>query len=186
MTCAEALQHTATHCDTLQHTAAHCNTLQHTATHCHTLQCTATRSSTLYHSTAHCTLRHTAAHCNTLQHTATHCNTLQHTATHCNTPAQGDMPQPSQVNTATHCNTPQHTATHQHKETCHNQVKFIFLHPRNNNEKTVNLALEMRGNALETWDVIEVLMTRKIKVQRQCVAVCCSVLQCVAGCCSVL
>ena len=26
----EALQHTATHCNTLQHTATHCNTLQHT------------------------------------------------------------------------------------------------------------------------------------------------------------
>ena len=27
-----ALQHTATHCNTLQHTATHCNLLQHTAT----------------------------------------------------------------------------------------------------------------------------------------------------------
>ena len=28
----EALQHTATHCNTLHYTAPHCNTLQHTAT----------------------------------------------------------------------------------------------------------------------------------------------------------
>jgi len=33
-----ALQHTATHCNTLQHTATHCSTLHHNATQCNTLQ----------------------------------------------------------------------------------------------------------------------------------------------------
>ena len=36
----EALQHTATHCNTLQHTATHCTTLHHTATPYSTLQLT--------------------------------------------------------------------------------------------------------------------------------------------------
>ena len=57
----DAVQGTATHCNTLQHNATHCNTLQHTATHCNTLQ-------------------HTTKQCrdyNTLQHTATHCSTIQ-------------------------------------------------------------------------------------------------------------
>jgi len=53
-----ALQRTATQCNTLLHIAAHCNTLQHTATHCNTMP-------------------YTATHCNTLQHAATRCNTLQ-------------------------------------------------------------------------------------------------------------
>ena len=62
----EALDVTATRCNTLQHTATRCNALQRAATHCNTLQ-------------------HTATHCNTLRHTATHCNTLstlQHAAAH--------------------------------------------------------------------------------------------------------
>jgi len=59
-----------------------CNALQHTATHCN-----ATRSTTLQHpiSFPQCN----KMLCNTLQHTATHCNThcsiMQHTALHCNT-----------------------------------------------------------------------------------------------------
>jgi len=84
-----ALQHTATNCNTLQQTATHtatpCNTRQHTATYYSALQHTATHCNTLQHTTTHySTLQHTATHCNTLQHTAAHCNTLQHTATHCN------------------------------------------------------------------------------------------------------
>ena len=58
--------------DALQHTATQCNTLQHIATRCNALQ-------------------HTATHCNTLQHIAMHCNTLQHTATHCFTPVAGSI-----------------------------------------------------------------------------------------------
>jgi len=54
----DALQHTATHCNTLQRTATHRNAPQRTATHRNAPQ-------------------RTAAHCNALQHTATHCNTLQ-------------------------------------------------------------------------------------------------------------
>ena len=91
----QALQHTATHCNTLQYTATQCNALQRTATHCNTLQRTAT----------HCNTHVTHMDCNTtdfwlrmswllmrrlvtvitLQHTATHCDTLQHTAYNCNT-----------------------------------------------------------------------------------------------------
>jgi len=56
--------------DALQHTATHCNTLQRTATH---------RNAT--HRNAP---QRTATHRSALQRTATHCNTLQHTATHYN------------------------------------------------------------------------------------------------------
>jgi len=35
----DALQHTATHCNTLQHTAIYCNILQHTATHAYIHVC---------------------------------------------------------------------------------------------------------------------------------------------------
>ena len=94
-----ALQHTATHCNTksttpfpaccqlqsgphatrydaLQHVATGCSTLQHTAIHCNILQHTATHYNTL---------QHTEAHCTTLQHTATLYNALQYIATYCNT-----------------------------------------------------------------------------------------------------
>jgi len=54
----DALQHTATHCNTLQYTATYCNTLQHM----HISMC------------VHDIFIH-MMHCNTLQHTATHCNT---------------------------------------------------------------------------------------------------------------
>ena len=53
--------------DALQHTATHCNTLQRTATH---------RNAT--HRNAP---QRTATHRSALQRTATHCNTLQHTTT---------------------------------------------------------------------------------------------------------
>jgi len=102
-----ALQHTATHCNTLQHcnaggqgrhskglyTSRHCNThhntLQHTATYCNTLQHPAAH---LHHTAAHCHIvllvgrggLHTAKHSTTLQHTAKHYITLQLTAAHCN------------------------------------------------------------------------------------------------------
>ena len=56
-----ALQHTATHCNTLQHSATLCNTLQHTATHCK-IPAQPTACST--------------KSANTLQHTATQSNTL--------------------------------------------------------------------------------------------------------------
>jgi len=60
----------------LQHTASYCNTLQHTATHCNSsLQ----QPRSLRH------VKHTATRCTTLQHTATHCSTLRHSAPHCNT-----------------------------------------------------------------------------------------------------
>jgi len=58
--------------------------LQHTATHCNTLQHTATRSDTPLND--HLIMREFVRHRNALQHTTTHCDTLQHTATHCNTP----------------------------------------------------------------------------------------------------
>ena len=70
--------------DALQHTATHCNTL---AIHCNTLQCLATRGITHFHTicmyfydliSEKDALQHTTTHCNTL---ATYCNTLQHTAT---------------------------------------------------------------------------------------------------------
>jgi hypothetical protein len=49
------------------------------------------------------------------------------------------------------------------KNTCHDQVKFIFSHPRNNNEQTVNKAKDMRRIALTTWDVVSAQMKQKIK-----------------------
>jgi len=52
-----------------------CNALQHTATHCNT---TATHYNSLRDTERCNALQHTATHCNTLQHTATHCNILQH------------------------------------------------------------------------------------------------------------
>jgi len=97
-----ALQYTATHCNTLHHTATHyrypglsrrstasaralitidlaycnalhnCNTLQHTATH---YRC----SGPSHRSTALARIL-IKNWLNMLQHTATHCNTLQHTA----------------------------------------------------------------------------------------------------------
>ena len=114
-----ALQRTATDCNTLRHTTARikiasfasyaseahsCNTLQHAVTRCSTLQ----------HAAARCiTLHHAATHCNALQHThrhtlhllqfwpsqrtfTTHYNTLYHAATQ---------------HTLSHCNTPQDTHT---------------------------------------------------------------------------
>jgi len=124
-----AVQHTATHCNTQQHTATQCNTL-----HCNILQdtailCTATYALNtnglcltliswfwgifqlctcppgFYGCSSWCnciTLQHAATRCNALQRTATHCNALQRTATHCN----------ALQRTATHCNTLQHTAAH--------------------------------------------------------------------------
>ena len=126
--------------DALQHTATHCNTLQHTATHCNAEAClraliqgdftnntevvqtmtvllaSSEASLRRYIAATHCnTLQHTATHCNTLQHTATPCNTLQHTATHCNTPQH----------TAAHCNTLQHTAT---QWSLNLRIKWIYSH----------------------------------------------------------
>ena len=98
-----ALQHTATYCNTIQ-----CNTLPLfaivltadvalvllTSTHCTTLQHNTTQSTaknfySLPHSSMHMQPRYflTATrcvlfNCNALQHTATHCITSQHTATH--------------------------------------------------------------------------------------------------------
>jgi len=80
---ADAVHHTAPHCNTLQRTARHYNALQHTqkrnshrcscaATHCTTLQRTAPRCNALHHA---------AKHRNALQHTAPLCRILQHTAT---------------------------------------------------------------------------------------------------------
>ena len=121
----EALQHTATHCNTLQHTYT---PLQHTLQHTTrdrkpflfylvvnhfspTLQHTATHYYTRQHTATHCnTLQHTATHCNTLQRTATPCNTRQHTATPCNTLQHPATPCNTLQHTATHCNTLQHTA----------------------------------------------------------------------------
>jgi len=78
----EALQPTATHCNTLQHTVVHCNTLQYTAAHCNTLQ----------HIAIHCSTHLTQKRVTSLQivkvalqHIATYCSTLQLAATHCNT-----------------------------------------------------------------------------------------------------
>jgi len=75
----DALQHTATQCNTLQHTTTHCNTLQHTATHCNTLQHTATHYLAARQKIEGGLVRG-------WRHILTRCNTLQHTATRCNTP----------------------------------------------------------------------------------------------------
>ena len=70
----EAMQDTATRCNTLQHTATNCNTpLTHCNTHTHL------RSLHVMHqNTNNILLKHTTTHCNTLQHNT---NTLQHTHT---------------------------------------------------------------------------------------------------------
>jgi len=107
----------------------HCNALQYTATHCntqdHAVECpvydfafnTATHSNTLPHpatprvvqSSAQCTtvLAHAATHCNILQYTATHCNTQGH-AVECLLHELYDLAS----HAATHCNILQHIATH--------------------------------------------------------------------------
>ena len=98
-----ALQHTATHCNTLQHAATHCNTLQYLHSH-------------LMKSCCVSLLLCTSTHCNTLQHTAMHCNTLQHAAI----PAihavisRRRVACPSRYllqHTAAHCNSLQHSTT---------------------------------------------------------------------------
>jgi len=68
-----------------------CNALQRTATHCNTLRHNTARiniaSYASYASEAHScnTLQHAATRCNTLQHAAARCIMLQRTVTHCNT-----------------------------------------------------------------------------------------------------
>jgi len=102
-----ALQHTATLCNTMQRSATHYNALQHTATLCNTLQRSATHCNALQHTATLCNiLQRSATHCNALQHTATLCNTLQHTATLCNTLQRNAL-----EHTATLCNTLQRSAT---------------------------------------------------------------------------
>ena len=85
----DALQYTATYCNTLQPTATHCNMVQHTAVHwCVGMKARALFSdcNTLQHAAKCCNmLQRSAPYCNALQHIVTHCNTLQHAATHCNT-----------------------------------------------------------------------------------------------------
>lgn len=49
------------------------------------------------------------------------------------------------------------------KQMCHDQVRFIFSHPKNNNLQTVEKAKELRAVALETWKGLEAQMTQKIK-----------------------
>jgi len=88
--------------NTLQRAATHCNALQHTATRCntHTRVPYTSRLQNEYHDScvrrahrlnsmprvvdtehlfSHKRQQHTATRCNTLQRAATHCNALQHT-----------------------------------------------------------------------------------------------------------
>jgi len=166
----EALQHTATHCNTLQHTATHCYTLQHTATHCNTLQHTAIPNAVTHYSTSQ---RCSTKHCNSLQLTATHCHSgfahsesfplseaMQHTATHCNTKHCNTLQNIAAQNTATQCDSLQHTAT-------------VDLYTRSHS------GFQRRSNAALSPS------SRRCCSVLQRVAVCCSVLQCVAECCSV-
>ena len=129
-----ALQHTATHCNT-QHAATHCNTLQHTATHCNTLQRTATR--------------------NTLQHTATHCSTHGHlTCTqgrcHKKRPARA-APPPSAIQAAACrwfalCSHPSHTPVRTWWQPAKNKYIYIYIYLfckpkkicKNSNQKNAN------------------------------------------------
>ena len=50
----------------------------------------------------------------------------------------------------------------QQKQMCHDQVSFIFSHPKNNNLQTVEKAKEMRASALETWARLQAQMAQKI------------------------
>jgi soluble cytochrome b562 len=49
------------------------------------------------------------------------------------------------------------------KQKCHDQVKWIFSHPRNNNAQTIEKAKEMRAAALETWKRVQAQLAQKIK-----------------------
>ena len=49
------------------------------------------------------------------------------------------------------------------KQKCHDQVKWIFSHPKNNNLQTIDKAKEMRAAALETWKRVQALLAQKIK-----------------------
>ena len=69
----------------LQHTATHCNTLQHTATHCNTGGVTRAAGARGYRRIRVPAARVAAGpatHCNSLHRTTSHCNTLQHRWNH--------------------------------------------------------------------------------------------------------
>jgi len=130
-----ALQRTATRCNTLQHTVAPLQRiatyklyfgffffgskkdfkLPNSATLYDALQHTSHTPPPVFFCKTDLKLQHAATHCNAQQHTATLCNALQRTAT-CPLFLDSFAKVPLICNTlhcaATHCNTLQHPATH--------------------------------------------------------------------------
>jgi len=124
----QALQHTATYCNTLQHTATYCNTLQHTATYCNILQHTQTLCNILKHSAPASVFRVAPSRhlwCNpttsfhTLQRTAMHSNILQQPLSSTSPPCLIHFTHCQ--HTATRCTTLQHLSlsrVHSHCNSC--------------------------------------------------------------------